>query len=222
MKKTLISPSILSADFLNLGAEIERLNSTDAEYLHIDIMDGNFVPNISFGCEITKQIKKKSRMKLDVHLMIENPQDYIADFASAGADIITFHIEASRHPSRVIQKIKSFRVKAGIALNPSTHPCEIEYLLEELDLILLMSVNPGFGGQKFMQNVLEKSTYLNQKIIEKKIKNEILISIDGGINAENAKMIHSNKNYKIDMIVAGSFILSDNNHEYQKKIDELR
>jgi ribulose-phosphate 3-epimerase len=215
--KFLISPSILSANFLELGNIIEKLNSTDAEFLHIDIMDGNFVPNISFGSHITSQIKKKTNLQLDVHLMIQNPEKYIKDFALAGSDIITFHIEASNHPQRIIQEIKSFGLKAGISLNPSTSESEIEYLLPYLDLILIMSVNPGFGGQKFLPNVLEKSLKIKKMIEDQKIDHNILISIDGGINEETSKIC---KNFPIDVLVAGSFILQCD--DYQKMINLIR
>ena len=183
-------------------------------------MDGNFVPNISFGQPILKYIKKYAKKPLDVHLMIQNPDFYVEDFANLGADILTFHYEATNHSDRVIQKIKNLGIKAGIAINPSTHPINLEYLIEKLDLILIMTVNPGFGGQKFISEQIKKISYI--KNLSEQLNPNIIISVDGGVDDKNAKLlIDSGAN----MLVAGSYIFSEasgNEGEYQRRIDRLR
>lgn len=219
MNKIKISPSLLSVDFGFLADEIERINQTDADFLHIDVMDGNFVPNISFGQPILKFIKKYSKKSLDVHLMINNPDFYIEDFVNLGSDIITFHYEATNHSDRVIQKIKSFnngKVKAGIAINPSTHPINLEYLIPKLDLILVMTVNPGFGGQKFIHEQVSKIEYL-KKMCDK-LNSNILISVDGGVDDKNTHLLIEKG---ANMLVAGSYIFSGD-RDYQGRISSLR
>jgi len=217
MKKFLVSLSILSANFTEIDRIISNINKTDIDYIHIDIMDGNFVNNISFGFDITHQISEKTNKKLDVHLMVNNPENYIEQFAKIkSVEFITFHIETTKYPIKIINKIKSFNIKAGIAINPSTHPLEIEYIINELDLILLMSVEPGFGMQKFIHQTLEKSLLI-KKQIEKENKKDIIISIDGGINSETAKIC---KNFPIDMLACGSYIIKSDN--FQEKINLIR
>jgi len=177
-----IAPSILSADFSKLGEEIKDVERGGADYIHVDVMDGHFVPNITIGPLIVDSIRPITKLPLDVHLMIENPDQYIEDFAKAGADYITVHVEACRHLHRTIQLIKSLGVKAGVVLNPATPVQLIEPIIEDLDMVLLMSVNPGFGGQKFIHSVLPKVKQLSDIIRERNLPIEI--EIDGGVNEE--------------------------------------
>ncbi|WP_297717200.1 ribulose-phosphate 3-epimerase [uncultured Porphyromonas sp.] len=197
----IIAPSVLSADFLHLGRDIEMLNQSQAEWIHLDIMDGLFVPNISFGLPVVQAICKATTKTLDVHLMIEQPERYITAFADAGADILTLHYEASRHLHRAMQQIRDAGMKAGVVLNPHT-PVELLCdLLPYLDLVLLMSVNPGFGGQKFIPQILDKTVRL-KKMIEKRGL-DVMIEVDGGVNGDNAKALFD---AGADALVAGSYV----------------
>lgn len=199
--KHLISPSLLSADFGNLQRDIEMINNSDADWFHLDIMDGVFVPNISFGFPVIKYIKKHAKKPLDVHLMIVDPDRYIEQFQKAGADILTVHIETCHHLHRTIQNIKSLGMKAGVSLNPHTPVHLLEDIIADLDLVLIMSVNPGFGGQKFIPNALDKIKNLKKLIIEK--KSNALIEVDGGVDGTNAKQIID---AGCDVLVAGNYI----------------
>ncbi len=197
----IVAPSILSADFGNLKEQILNLEKGGADYIHIDVMDGVFVPNITFGPPVIKKIRDISKIPFDVHLMIDKPERYIEDFVKAGADIITVHEEATMHLHRTIQQIRSYGVKAGVALNPSTPIENIKYILDYLDMVLIMTVNPGFGGQKFIKSMERKIIDLRNIINDKNL--DILIEVDGGIKLENAKKII---NLGADIIVAGSGI----------------
>lgn len=207
-----LSPSLLSANFAELKSEIIKLEKGGADYLHLDVMDGNFVPNISFGPPIIKSIKKVSTLPLDVHLMIDRPERYIEDFVDAGADIIIVHGESTTHIHRVIQMIKSFNVKAGISLNPSTGLDSIEYFLEDLDLILIMSVNPGFGGQEFIPSMKEKIKKTRKLIDDKNL--DITLEVDGGIKISNVKEIVK---LGVDLVVVGSDIFNSSDIESRTK-----
>jgi len=211
----LIAPSILSADFLKLGDEITTIGNSGADLLHIDIMDGHFVPNITIGPFIVESIKKVSTIPLDVHLMIENPDKYIKDFVDAGADWITIHSEACTHIDRTLSYIKSFNIKAGISFNPATNFNGIEYYFDKLDFVLLMSVNPGFGGQKFIPSTLNKISQLKNLFKENGL--EIPIEIDGGIKIDNIKEISS---AGADIFVSGTGIFKTEN--YKETITEMR
>lgn len=208
MKKIFISPSVLSSNFLNLRSEIEMLNKSEADFIHLDVMDGVFVPNISFGFPIIKQIKKISEKPLDVHIMITEPDRYIEEFANSGAEILTLHYEACQHLHRSVQKIKQNRMQAGVSINPHTPVFMLEDIIKELDLVLIMSVNPGYGGQKFIENTYKKVKQL-KKIIEK-TSSEALIEVDGGVNEKNSKKLF---NAGADILVAGSSIFKSKNPE---------
>lgn len=182
-----IAPSILSADFSRLGEEIHAAEKAGADMIHVDVMDGHFVPNITIGPPVVKAIKKVTGLTLDVHLMIEDPETYIESFAKAGAGIITVHAEASVHLHRCITHIKASGAKAGVSLNPATHPDVLDFVLSEVDMILVMSVNPGFGGQEFIPQCLGKITMIRDRIRERKYK--VDIEVDGGITADNAGQI---------------------------------
>jgi ribulose-phosphate 3-epimerase len=206
MAKHLIAPSILAADFGNFQRDIEMINDTDADWLHVDIMDGVFVPNISFGPEVLKVAKKYSNLPLDVHLMIERPERYIEQYRDAGADIISVHFEACTHLHRNIQQIKSCGAKAGVAINPHTSVELLKDIIEELDLVILMSVNPGFGGQKFIYQTLNKITQLKEIITTRNAST--LIEIDGGVGLQNAESILQ---AGADVLVAGNSVFGATN-----------
>lgn len=202
----LIAPSMLSANFLSLGKDIEMINNSDADWFHLDVMDGMFVPNISFGPMIIKQMNKASNKVMDAHLMIEQPDRYITDFKDAGCDYLTVHYEACKHLHRTISAIKESGMKAGVSLNPHT-PIELLIdIIEDVDLVLLMSVNPGFGGQKFIENTYSKIKALRALIDES--DSNALIEIDGGINDKNAKLLIE---AGADVLVAGSFVFKSDN-----------
>ncbi|OFX83111.1 MAG: ribulose-phosphate 3-epimerase [Bacteroidetes bacterium GWF2_33_16] len=213
--KHLISPSLLSADFGNLQRDIEMINNSEADWFHLDIMDGIFVPNISFGFPIIKHIKKHAKKTLDVHLMIIDPDRYIEQFQKAGADILTVHYETCNHLHRTVQNIKSLGMKAGVSLNPHTPVHLLEDIITDLDLVLIMSVNPGFGGQKFIPNALDKIKKLKKLIIE--TKSNALIEVDGGVDNTNAKLLID---AGCDVLVAGNYIFGSS--DQIKTISELK
>ncbi|MGL4570961.1 MAG: ribulose-phosphate 3-epimerase [Clostridium sp.] len=210
-----IAPSILSADFSKLGEEIEVLHNGGADYIHIDVMDGAFVPNITLGAPIVKAIRNRTDKVFDVHLMVESPSRYIDDFVDAGADIITIHYEAEKHIDRAIKYIKSKGIKAGVVLNPGTPTLMIQDLIKDLDMVLIMSVNPGFGGQSFIKHSLEKVKQVDE--MRKKYNKDLIIEIDGGIGLDNIKAA---KEAGVDVAVAGSAVYK--NGEVAKNISELK
>ena len=212
-----ISPSILSADFSNLGREIQNLERAKADLIHIDVMDGHFVPNITIGPEVINKLRKYTSLPFDVHLMISPVHDFIKNFAEAGADIITIHPEATNDLVSSIKKIKSYNKKVGVSLNPETSVDKALPILSMIDLVLIMSVNPGFGGQKFMEETLEKVKVLRKEIDTKKFKTQI--EIDGGINFENAKMA---KKAGVNILVSGTTIFKENGGNLKKNIHLLR
>jgi ribulose-phosphate 3-epimerase len=204
--KHLVAPSILSADFANLQQEASMLNASEADWYHVDVMDGAFVPNITFGMPVIKAIKKHATKPFDVHLMIERPERYIKDFKDAGADILTVHLEACTHLHRTIQEIKEAGMKAGVAINPHTSVFLLEDILADIDLVCLMSVNPGFGCQKFIENTYIKIEDLREMAEE--TNPDLLIEIDGGVSDQNAeKLIETGA----DVLVAGSFVFNSKN-----------
>lgn len=198
-----IAPSVLASDFANIQSEIEMLNDSEADYIHVDIMDGVFVPNISFGIPVTEAIYKHAKKPLDVHLMIVEPDRYLEAFKKAGASIISVHLEACNHLHRTLQAIKELGCKAGVALNPHTSVHLLEDVIMDIDLVCLMSVNPGFGGQKFIENTYQKVRQLKSLILQKRAST--LIEIDGGVNQANAPLLAQ---AGADVLVAGSFVFS--------------
>ena len=212
-----ISPSILSADFSNLGREIQNLERAKADLIHIDVMDGHFVPNITIGPEVINKLRKYTSLPFDVHLMISPVHDFIKNFVDAGADIITIHPEATNDLVSSIKKIKSYNKKVGVSLNPETSVDKALPILSMIDLVLIMSVNPGFGGQKFMEETLEKVKVLRKEIDTKKFKTQI--EIDGGINFKNAKMA---KKAGVNILVSGTTIFKENGGNLKKNIHLLR
>ena len=199
-----LSPSLLSADFTNLKSDIEILDKNGVKYLHLDVMDGMFVPNISFGPMIIKQLRPLTNMVFDVHLMIEDPDRYVQSFKDAGADILTVHYEACKHLHRTISYIKSLGMKAGVSLNPATNIDVLDYVLEDLDLVLVMSVNPGFGGQSFIPSALDKIKNLKEKIKERNLN--VIVEVDGGVKTTNVKDVVE---AGADLIVSGSDVFAD-------------
>lgn len=213
MSGIIVSPSILSADFANLERDIKAVENAGADWIHVDVMDGHFVPNITIGVPVVKSIRKVTKLPLDVHLMIENPEKYVEPFVKAGADIITFHYEAAGEKSREILKIiKSFGVKAGISIKPKTSPDKIFNLLTTADMVLVMTVEPGFGGQSFMPDCAEKIPY-----IKKNSPQNMIIQVDGGINAETAKVC---TRLGANSLVAGSYVYKSD--DIKTAIDSLR
>jgi len=211
----LIAPSILSADFSILGDEIRNVAAAGADWIHIDVMDGHFVPNITIGPLVVEAVNRVTDLPLDVHLMIERPDQFIPEFAKAGADLIAVHVEACTHLNRTVDLIKSCECRAGVVLNPATSLDTIDWILEYVDFVLLMSVNPGFGGQSFISNTLDKIRSLRRKIDERGLST--LIQIDGGVNT---KTISAISGAGADVFVAGSAIFGKG--DYRGKIDELR
>lgn len=201
MKSPIIAPSVLASDFANLQREIEMINQSQADWIHIDIMDGVFVPNISFGIPVTEAIKRHAKKPMDVHLMIVQPERYVEAFHKAGAEIISVHVEACPHLHRNLQQIKALGCKAGVAINPHTSITELEEVINDIDVVCLMSVNPGFGGQKFIENTFHKVKRLKELIQSK--KSNTLIEIDGGVNLQNAKPLLE---AGADVLVAGNFV----------------
>lgn len=210
-----IAPSLLSADFGRLAEEVERIVEAGADLVHIDVMDGHFVPNLTMGPVVVEAVAKVSKAPLDIHLMVENNTFFVELFAPLAPKYISFHIEEEKHPHRLSQRIRELGISPAITLNPHTNPTEIEYLLEELDMVLLMSVNPGFGGQRFISFVLKKVEEMKNMVVKKGLKT--LIEVDGGVNDKIARdLIDAGA----DILVAGSFIFGSN--DYKKAIDLLR
>ena len=210
-----IAPSLLSANFYNLQDDLERLKKSGIKYLHLDVMDGNFVPNISFGLPIIKSVRKNTDFILDCHLMIEKPERYLEDFKNAGADILTVHQEATIHLQRTLAEIRRLGMKAGVSLNPSTSEETLKYIMDDLDLILIMSVNPGFGGQSYIESVNEKIKRV-RKMIDESVR-DIILEVDGGVNKDNIKEL---EDLGVDLFVAGSAAFK--NSAIEKNIGGLR
>ncbi len=210
-----VAPSILSANFGKLDEEIRAICEADCDFIHIDVMDGHFVPNHTIGPVVVEAVAKASTKPLDIHLMVQNNSFFVDMFAKFNPQYISFHIEEEKHPHRLIQKIKDYGIKPAIVLNPHTPPSSVEYLLEDLDMVLLMSVNPGFGGQKFISSVLKKAEVLKKMINENSLKT--LIEVDGGVNDKNIKDL---KEVGVDIVVAGSYVFS--NSSYKNAISSLK
>ncbi len=210
-----VAPSILSADFGRLDEEIKAICDGGCDYIHVDVMDGHFVPNMTIGPVVVKSVAKVATKPLDVHLMVENNTFFVELFAPLKPEFISFHIESEKHPHRLIQKIRSYGIKPAIVLNPHTTPQTIEYILDDLDMVLLMSVNPGFGGQKFIPSVIEKARKLKSMINKRGLNT--LIEVDGGVNDKNVKEL---ANAGVDIVVAGNFVFS--NPSYKDAISSLK
>ncbi|MGN1043273.1 MAG: ribulose-phosphate 3-epimerase [Acutalibacteraceae bacterium] len=206
-----IAPSMLACDFSNMGDEIKKISNNGADWVHMDVMDGIFVPNISFGTPIIKSLRNFTNLPFDVHLMIKNPLEYISQFSDAGADIITFHLESDSDTAKTIEKIKSHKKKVGISIKPSTDISAITPYLNDIDLILIMTVEPGFGGQKFMPEQMEKTLYIKENAPN------VTIEVDGGVNLETIKTI---KNYPVDVVVSGTCIFNSKN--MRETIEKLK
>jgi len=217
MKKIQVSPSILSADFSKLGEDIKRLEDSGADMIHVDVMDGHFVPNLTIGPPVIKSLRKYTKLPFDVHLMIDPVHKYIKDYSDAGADIITFHPEATKNIQETIDLIKSLNKKVGISLNPNTEIKAVEQYLDKIELILIMSVYPGFGGQKFINEVIKKIKDLDQ--IRKDRKLNFKIEIDGGINFETSKIAID---AGVDILVSGTTVFKENNGDLKKNIKTLK
>ncbi len=210
-----VAPSILSADFGRLDEEIKAICDGGCDYIHVDVMDGHFVPNMTIGPVVVKSVAKVATKPLDVHLMVENNTFFVELFAPLKPEFISFHIESEKHPHRLIQKIRSYGIKPAIVLNPHTTPQTIEYILDDVDMVLLMSVNPGFGGQKFIPSVIEKARKLKSMINKRGLNT--LIEVDGGVNDKNVKEL---ANAGVDIVVAGNFVFS--NPSYKDAISSLK